>query len=110
MSRLGQNYDTLVEKRENRVGDWMIKEWDGNDVKAQYELPGHMSEQEIETALQRLVCRDLSANEILAASRRRNDPMRSGLLISCGARPFDRLWTLESSLHGRTEARLTMPT
>ena len=66
------------------MGDWMIKEWDGNDVKAQYELPGHMSEQEIETALQRLVCRDLSVNEILAASRRRNDPMRIGLLDRVG--------------------------
>jgi hypothetical protein len=69
---------------------WFIKEWDGIEVKAEHNLPGHLSVQEIETTLQRLVCRDLTVAEILLASRRTNDPLRTGFLDRVGnGHPID---------------------
>jgi hypothetical protein len=64
---------------------WRITELDSNEPKAEYELPDYMTENEIEAILQRLVCRNLSADEILSASRRKNDPRRSTLLDRIGS-------------------------
>ena len=69
---------------------WFVKEWDGTEVKAEHKLPGHLSEQEIEATLQRLVCRNLTVAEILLASRRANDPARTVFLDRIGTgRPID---------------------
>jgi hypothetical protein len=65
---------------EGEMKRWLIREWDGNEIRAEHVLPGNLSPKEIETILQRCVCRDLSVPEILAASRRRSDPRRAGLL------------------------------
>ncbi|MBD1544853.1 hypothetical protein [Roseibium aggregatum] len=66
------------------MASWLIKEWDGLNVKAKYHLPGHLSEQEIETVLQRLVCRNLTVSEVLTSSRRKDDPERTGQLERIG--------------------------
>jgi hypothetical protein len=63
---------------------WVIKEWDGNDVRAEYSLPGDLSPDEVTAILQRMVCRSLTLEEILAASRRKGDPKRTSILDSVG--------------------------
>lgn len=67
------------------MSDWIIKEWDGNDIKKEHKLSGRFSEKEIEAILQRLVCRNLTVAEILLASRRSNDTMRATFLDRVGS-------------------------
>jgi hypothetical protein len=64
---------------------WKILRWEGNDAASLGELPGKMTESEVETVLQRLVCSDLTAAEILAASRRKGDDGYSVLLERNGS-------------------------
>lgn len=59
---------------------WIIQEYDGCDAISEHYLPEHLSHPEIETVMQRLVCRDLSANEIIKCSFRKNDKNRMGFL------------------------------
>src|SRR5262245_1716057 len=66
------------------VAIWLVKEWEGIKVRSEHQLPGEMSEQEIEAALQRLVCRNLTVQEVLAASRRSDDPLRASHLDRVG--------------------------
>jgi hypothetical protein len=74
---------------------WVITEWDGFTKKGEGALPGHLTESEVFAALQRLACRYLNFDEVLAASRRKNDDGYSSLLerigqgspISCGESP-----------------------
>ena len=66
---------------------WLIKRWHGIDrPEIVGELPGHLSEAEVSTALQRLVCRNLSEAEIFSASLRRGSKARSAVLDRVGMR------------------------
>jgi hypothetical protein len=57
---------------------WRIEIMEGTDVVFRRYLSGNMSDDEIALILQRLACRKLTADEIVAGSLRR--PKRSGLL------------------------------
>ena len=50
---------------------WHIEGFNGSTVIFESDMPGNMSQSEIETTLQRLVARHLSADEIVDASLRR---------------------------------------
>lgn len=63
---------------------WKIKRWEGSDPTTVGELPGHLTKSEIATVLQRLLCRGLTEDEILRASRRRRDKSYSPLLERVG--------------------------
>lgn len=52
---------------------WKIKGWDGNAILFERDIPGHLTEFEVVALLQRLAARDLSANEVICGSLRRND-------------------------------------
>jgi hypothetical protein len=52
---------------------WRITALDGLAAVRTFEMPGHLSEPEIETVLQRLVSRSLSEAEIVRSSLRKND-------------------------------------
>ena len=64
---------------------WKIKGWDGNSVVFEREMLGNLSETEISTTLQRLVARNLSNEEVIDASRRKNDPYYSALFERIGS-------------------------
>ena len=66
------------------MAEWRITEWNGNERGAEHTLPGNLTQQEIETALQRLVCRNLNVDEVRSASRRKGDPERSSQLDRIG--------------------------
>lgn len=57
---------------------WVVEITKGFDTVFRKRLPGHMSNQEITTILQRLASRELSSEEVIAASIRK--PKRTGLL------------------------------
>lgn len=63
---------------------WRIEGRVGSECIFESTMPGNMSEKEIETTLQRLVARHLSAEEIVSASLRRNNQWRSSLLDRTG--------------------------
>lgn len=63
---------------------WRITKWDGDTLKGSWDLPAHISNPEMETILQRLVCQSLSEDEIISASLRRNDRGHSVLLERIG--------------------------
>lgn len=56
-----------------------ITQWNGTAEIASWTIPAY-SDEEIRTILQRLVCTTLSPTEVIDASRRRNDKMRTSLL------------------------------
>ncbi len=64
---------------------WKIQKAEGSDVTHLATLPGHMSVAEVETTLQRLVCRHLSEKEVVAASLRKEMGGHSNLLERAGA-------------------------
>ncbi len=64
---------------------WKIKGWDGNSVVFEREMLGNLSEKEISATLQRLVARNLSNDEVIDASRRKNDPNYSALFERIGS-------------------------
>ena len=51
---------------------WRIEIEERHEVVFRRKLPGNLTENEIGRILQRLACRDLSAAEIIACSRRKN--------------------------------------
>lgn len=63
---------------------WHIVRYDSTTETGTWDLPGHLSEGEMETILQRLVCSDLTAKEIISASLRKNDAGYSSLLERIG--------------------------
>ena len=64
---------------------WHIEGWDSTDLLFERDIPGNMSEGEVERLLQRLVCRDLTPNEVIDASLRKNSKNRSSLLDRIGS-------------------------
>lgn len=75
---------------------WLIKKSESFCTEVVGELPGAMTDIEVERVLQRLACMNLNANEILAASLRRKKVGRLSLLdrigrgypIQVGENPF----------------------
>jgi hypothetical protein len=63
---------------------WHIEGWDSTKLIFERDVPGNMSEGEIETILQRLVARHLTPDEIVDASLRKNAHNRSSLLDRIG--------------------------
>ena len=63
---------------------WHIEGRSGSTVIFERDLPGNMSEREIEATLQRLVARHLSADEVVSASLRKNARDYSRLLERVG--------------------------
>jgi len=63
---------------------WHIEGFDGDTVIFVSDMPGNMSQQEIETTLQRLAASHLSADEIVRASLRKNAGDYSALLERVG--------------------------
>lgn len=53
---------------------WKIKKWDGLDIVQEWSASGSLSEPEICTMLQRLASQNLSDEEVIDASLRKNDP------------------------------------
>ena len=66
------------------MAEWIITRWDGLRVSPERYLPGYLSIREVEVILQHLVCRHLDEDEIISASRRRNDPKRTTFLDRVG--------------------------
>ena len=52
---------------------WTITGWDGSSVSFERNVPGHLTEGEVTTMLQRLVARDLSVDDVIHGSLRKND-------------------------------------
>lgn len=77
------------------MAKWVVTEWNGISSSVVGTMPGTMSERQIEGVLQRLVCRHLSAAEILVGSLQFNsgdrttalDRVGSGLPLSFGLEP-----------------------
>lgn len=63
---------------------WIIKQWDGAEKTTEYILPGGMSESEISTIMQRLVCMHLNGEEIVNSSLRSNAKNKKLLLDRIG--------------------------
>ena len=64
---------------------WRIMRWYGDSPATDApEMPGHLSEQEVSVILQRLVCRNLSEDDIIKASLRKNDTGYSPFLERTG--------------------------
>ena len=53
---------------------WIIRKRDGLDVVQEWSVSGALTEPEIHTMLQRLVSQNLSDDEVIDASLRKNDP------------------------------------
>ncbi|SEH49649.1 hypothetical protein SAMN04244559_02634 [Magnetospirillum fulvum] len=66
------------------AGAWKIRKYDGLDQKGEWSISGALSEDEVCTLLQRLVSQNLSEDEIIGASLRRNDPRYFTLLERIG--------------------------
>lgn len=77
------------------MAHWKITSYDGLTEQASWTLPGTMSEQQVETVLQRLVCSTLNQDEIIASSlpvgssgrASHLDRVGSGLPMSFGNNP-----------------------
>jgi len=52
---------------------WRITAWDGLAPTRTFDVPGYLSEPEIEAVLQRLVSRNLTEDEVIHSSLRKND-------------------------------------
>ena len=64
---------------------WIIRKYESNALKWEKVLPGNMSNKRVETVLQRLVCQNLSADEILSSSLNAEAPGRTGHLDRVGS-------------------------
>ncbi|MDP2620299.1 MAG: hypothetical protein Q8P46_08990 [Hyphomicrobiales bacterium] len=53
---------------------WRVQGFNSSEKIFERDMPGDLSEAEISTVLQRLVCRHLSPDEIIRASLRKGDP------------------------------------
>ncbi len=75
---------------------WIIRKYESNALKWEKVLPGNMSNKRVEAVLQRLVCRNLSTDEILSSSLNAETPGRtshldrvgSGTLFIYGRNPY----------------------
>jgi hypothetical protein len=75
---------------------WKISGWDSTTKVMEATLPGHMEPPEVIRALERLVSRHLSDNEVIAASLRRNakgyapflERIGYGFPIQIGSNPY----------------------
>ena len=63
---------------------WKITRWDGNESSPVGTLPGHFAESAIANVLQRLLCRELTVDEILRSSLRKDTENYSPLLERVG--------------------------
>lgn len=63
---------------------WHVEGRNGSTVMFECDMPGNMSEREIEVTLQRLVARHLSEVEVVSASLRKNARGYSTLLERVG--------------------------
>lgn len=63
---------------------WKIRKFDGDNHKQVWSVSGALSEPEICTMLQRLVSQNLSDDEIISASLRKNDRHHNTLLERIG--------------------------
>ena len=71
---------------------WKIRKFDGDDHKQVWSVSGALSEPEICTMLQRLVSQNLSDDEIISASLRKNDRHHNTLLERIGPWDSNLLW------------------
>jgi hypothetical protein len=94
---MGQGHEALSVKP-----FWLIEGYERFDRFFQTQLPGHMSDEEITTIIQRLACRHLSEAEIVAASLRKGK--RTSLLEPLIGKAPHGLRTVISINHG-TEYR-----
>ncbi len=75
---------------------WIIRKYESNALEWEKTIPGNMSNKRIETMLQRLVCQNLNADEILSSSLNAETPGRtnhldrvgSGTLFIYGRNPY----------------------
>jgi len=81
---------------------WLIEGYERFDRFFQTRLPGHVTEEEIVTIIQRLACKHLTDAEIVSASLRKRK--RTSLLEPLIGRPPQGLRTVISISHG-TEYR-----
>lgn len=78
------------------MAKWILAKHEGSIETAQWELPGEMQEVEVEEVVRRLVCRNLSEDQIISSSLFPGDPKRYNLLdkvedptiIQMGENPF----------------------
>lgn len=63
---------------------WKITEWSGTEKRGEWSVPGALSDSEIESLLTRLVSRNLSIEEVISASLRRNFRQRTSHLDRVG--------------------------
>ncbi len=63
---------------------WRIKKYDGMDLLGEWSVSGRLSEKEICSMLRRLVSRNLSDDEIIGSSLRKNDSGYLPLLEQVG--------------------------
>lgn len=66
---------------------WRIQKFDGADRVWEKHLPGDLTESEVSIAMQRLVCRNLSEEEILDSSLQKNSERYRCLLERIGQPP-----------------------
>lgn len=64
---------------------WIIKRYDSATEETQWDLPGSLTEAEIEEVLRRLVATDLNTHEVISASRPKGDDRRSAHFDRIGA-------------------------
>ncbi len=77
---------------------WLVEGYERFDRIFQARLPGHMTDKELVTIIQRLTCKHLSEEEIVAASLRKGK--RTSLLEPLIGRPPQGLRTVISISHG----------
>ncbi len=78
------------------MAKWVLTKHEGSIETTHWELPGEMQEQEVEEVVRRLVCRNLSEEQIISSSFSPSDPKRYILLdkvedlavIQMGDNPF----------------------
>ena len=74
---------------------WIIRKYESNALKWEKVLPGNMSNKRVETVLQRLVCQNLSADEILSSSLNAEAPGRTSQLDRVGIYGHNPYYTAE---------------
>ncbi|CDZ50406.1 Hypothetical protein NGAL_HAMBI2427_36240 [Neorhizobium galegae bv. orientalis] len=63
---------------------WVIRKHVSTTEELQWQLPGSLTEAEIEEVLRRLVATNLSPDEVISASRPKGDDRRAGLFDRSG--------------------------
>jgi hypothetical protein len=75
---------------------WALTKFESSIELSHWELPGHMTEPQVEEVVRRLVCRHLSEDDIISSSLFSDDPKRYILLdrvedptiIQMGTNPY----------------------